>query len=515
MKILTLLAAGFLSGAVLVAANPAQTEDVAAKDIVDWTLFWSGSWEESASINLGGTLYNRAGIKLNFIPPGLALRAEFLGRNVINFELDPPWTTPGKDVANYNGGLYHKDTGSRLLLGVLDEWGLPARIRNPWIRSPPYAENRKPVIADLKTAASSTKEDEAYLYLSSPFLELPRNIRLRGFASAQTEFEQFTPAISGGLDFVFSGKTGLMLETFSTWGTLPPSKTSTWFSDPPPLPERDFGLFAAGLVFYNPLVSLSADWAFSETFAWGTDIYANMGVCFTPSLPFSGKSRPLSVSFAVDGAGERFVYRDGANHGSGFRNAAKVEWKGKRNSLFRASTVLRGPEAGGDFNRSSTSLSYRFPAANKNSPPVRLTRVSFAMDRNAENPAKINEGYSANMGISIKLPQSLTNSPLGLNFHGTYKELAVSTESPPPYPVFGETRSFNTASGACEFTWSPRIFQFRAKFGYSAYEGKDDKFEVSFGAAARFKYGRLGFKAVSADFPEKWTCSVSWRLENR
>ena len=505
MKYLSLtLAVGFLWGAALFA------EDASAKQpFLDWTLLWSGSWEESK------TLHNRGEIKLNFLPPGLALRGEVLDRRTMNFELDPPWGDPEKGVSNFAGGLYHKPTGSRLLYGVLDEWGLSARIRNPWIRSAPYAENHKPLIADLKTAASNTKEDEAYLYLSSPFINLFQSTKMRGFAAVQTGIGDFTPAFSGGLDAAFTKKTGLLLEAFYTGATLPPTKNNTWFSNPPPLPEREFRLYAVGLLYNSPDFSVSSDLAYSETFAWGADIYGNLGISITPSLPFGSITRPLSVSFAVDGAGERFVYRDGANHGAGFRNAGKIEWKGKRNSLFRANTVLRGPGIGEDFNRSSSGLYYRFPAANKGSPPVRLTRVSLTADRNAVNPDKISDGLSGTVGISIKLPQAVKNSPLGVNFSGSIKGLAASDGSPSPYPVSEEPWDFDTAGAACELVWSPLNLQFRSKLGYTAYEKKDEKWDFSISAAARFKHGRLSLKASSPNFPEKWNWTVSWRLEKK
>jgi len=475
----------------------------------NWSLFWSGSWEESKS------LHNREEIKLNFPAVGLAARGGVLDRRPLNFELAPPlgaiWGEPSKQITNFTGGFYHKPTGSRLLYGVLDEWGLPARIRNPWIRAAPFPENHKPIIADLKTAASSTKEDEAYLYLSSPFLNLPYSIKMRGFVSAQTEIEELTPSFGGGLEFAFAKKSGLLLETFYTQKELPPTKSSSWFSDPPPLPERDFRLSAAGLLFYCPNLSFGTDWAYSETFAWGKDIYGNLGVTFTPPLPFGVKDRPLSISLAADGAGERFVYRDGANHGEGFRSAGKVEWKGVGSSLFRASTTVRAPGFGEAFNRSSSGVLYRFPARTKKSPAFRLTRISLTADRNAENLKKITDSISANLGVSLFFPQMAKTGPLNAWFSGSIKGF-FSDDSPFPYPGT-EKRDFDNAGAACEFSISPQNFQIKSKIGYSTYAKKDDIWDFSASVSARFKHGRLSIKAQSPNFPEKWDWTVSWRVE--
>jgi len=507
MKNYFLFAVFFLCGAVLFADNSASA--------FNWSLFWSGSWEDSKTLN------NRGEVKLNLLAPALMIRGGVLDRRPLNFELAPPrgdswkaiWGESEKQITNFTGGLYHKPTGSRLLYGVLDEWGLPARIRNPWIRSAPFAENHKPEIADLKTAASSTKEDEAYLYLSSPFLNLPRNVKMRGFVSAQTEVENLSPSFGGGLDFSFPKKNGLLLETFFTQAELPAEKSGSWFSDPPPLPERDFRLSAAGLLFNSPNFSVSADWAYSETFALGNDIYGSLGVTLTPRVPFGAKERPLSVSFAADGAGERFTFRDGANHGAGFRSAGKIEWKGTGGSLLRANTTLRAPDFGGAFNRSSSGLLYRYPARTKKSSAFRLTRISLSADRNAENLKKIADSFSGNLGVSLFLPKMAKIGSVGINFSGSIKGLA-SDENPSPYPWI-EGQDFDAAGCACEFTLSPRNFQIKSKIGYSIFAKKDEIWDFSISAAARFKHGRLSIKAAFPDSSEKWNLTVSWRIEKQ
>ena len=512
MKNLSVLLAVLLCGMVVLAAEESAP-------VLNWGLLWSGSWEEKNFTfqdepGLSGTLGNRGEIKLHFLPPALTLRTQVLDRRPLDFSLEPPWGDPDKGVTNYTGGLYHKPTGSRLLYGTLDEWGLPARIRNPWIRSPPYAENHKPVIADLKTAASSTKEDEAYLYLSSPLFQLFPDVNLRTFISAQSEVSEFTPAFSGGLDFTFKKTNNLLLETFYTGKTLSPSKPNTWFSDTPPLPEREFRLFAAGLLFTNPDFSVSSDFAFSETFAVGKDIYANLGISCSPSLPFGYKSRPLLISLSVDGAGERFICRDGVNHGEGFRGAAKIEWKGKNSSLIRINTVLRGPGFGEDFNRSSSGFYWRFPssAAIRNN-TLRLTRISLSMDRNAVNPLKINDSFSGNLGISLNMRQIGIKNPLGINFSGSIKGLAGTNGDISPFPVLNKDWSWETADVNCEFIWSAGVFQFRSKAGCTFFPEKDEKWDLSFSTTIRSKIGRLTFKASSPDFPEKWNWIVSWRTE--
>ena len=497
MKNISFMAAVFLCGAALFAQNQAR--------VFDWSFFESGSTSLSTT-SLGGTLHNRGEIRLHFLPVNLSLRGQVLDKRTLTIEPDPFRPVSEKVTTNFNGALYHRTTGSRFLFGALDEWGLPARIRNPWIRSPPYTENHRSITADLKTAASGTKEDEAYLYLSSPFLEPFPDIRARGFLSAQTETGGFKPAFSGGMDLAFAGDLSLLAEAFYTEATLAPVKGGAWFSDPPPLPEREFCLYAAGILFGSPLFSVSTDWAFSQTFAWGTGVYGNFGVSVKPSLPFAGGRRPLTVSFAAEGAGKRFVYRDGANHGGGFRSAAKVEWKGGRGSLLRVNAVLRADETGGDFNRGSAGFYYRFPsAAGDGGPFFRFTRISLTADRNAVNPQKITGGLSGYAGFSLDLRKINIRSPLGVNISGSIRGLL-----PPEDPWLLNSSSIN-----CEFSWSPLNLQFKTGTGHSNNAKNEGKWLFSLGAAARFKHGRLSLKAESPDFPEKWNFTASWNLQKR
>ena len=503
--------------------------------IIDWGLLYSGSWDEkthkvSEPFAWAGNFYNRAEFRLNFLPIGLSSRFQFLDRHTFNVEFNPFYWNEPVGITNFTGALYHKMTGSRLLFGVLDEWGLSARIRNPWIRSPPYAENHKPLMADLKTSASDTKNDEAYLYLSTPYFKISQNTKLRGFLSGQTELEKFTPAVSGGIDFAFAKKNALLAEMFYTGKTLQPFAPNTWFSDPPALPEREFSLYGAGILFSNPIVSVSSDFAYSKTFAWGEDIYANFGVTVTPPIVLkdragnsrsrSAVSRPLSISLAVDGSGDRFINRDGSILKEGFRGAAKIEWKGRYNSLFKFDTVLRGDGFGEELNRSAIGIYYRFPASRQNAFPVNFTRISFSADRNATNLNKITDSYSAIIGLSCNLKKIGMKNPLGITFSGSLKGETSSKGSPVFLPIPDDLWSWKSAGTNCELFWSPRLtpslnLQLRSKIGVSFFVDKEEKWDFSFSAALRLKFGRISIKVSSPELPEKWDWTVSWRFEKK
>jgi hypothetical protein len=298
-----------------------------------------------------------------------------------------------------------------------------------------------------------------------------------------------------------------------------------------------------GLLLHTPSLIVSSDWAWSETFAWGRDVYGNLGVRYNPQLPAAPgkapKGGPWSISLAADGAGERYIGRDGSSPGAGFRSAGKFEWKGIRSSLFRASASLRASGIGENFDRSSTGLYYRFPApapvgrnSSDESFPLRVTRMSLNMDRNASNPAKVLDGIDGTLGLSLNLPpveipgfsprlagrrsgSAKNGSPLGLNISGAVKGLSSDSETPFPFPIPAESWQFDSAKGSCELFWSPGIFQFRTKCAYTVSAKKEGKWETSFSTALRCTQGRFSIKATAHDFPREWACTLSWRLEKK
>ena len=279
----------------------------------------AGSWEQDTS------LINRLDLRLRGF--GFTGRTQMIDKR-------PAWENIEAGNTAFSGGLYHY-TGSHFLYGIQDEAGLPALIRSPWGRAVPFVENHKPSVRDLKTEPSSTKEAETYLYLGTPQLG-----PLRGFVSAVLDHE-WTPAYSWGMAVQFAKKTSLNMEGFFTERTLPPRKASTWFSETPPLPERDFRIYGTSINFSAPLVGFASDWAYSEAFGYGAGLYGN------GALRLGNK--PWRLSLAADGADERYTDRDGTAAGPGFRNALRLERFGPRNSLFRAAVSLRAKEFGEVF----------------------------------------------------------------------------------------------------------------------------------------------------------------------
>ncbi|MDR1904974.1 MAG: hypothetical protein LBQ88_22170 [Treponema sp.] len=485
----------------------------------DFSLVWTGAWENSfpAESFTEGTdplflvsdarFTNRLSLKLGLPWQGLNLRSEVLDRRNTDFSDFPPWEDAGPFFPAFSGGLYHKPSGSRIVYGILDEWGLPARIRNPWIRSVPFPEYHTPQAVDLKTTASE-RESDAGLYLSSPQMG-PIQVFALSLMDAHSNL-----SLGGGLNWRFDRTVNLSLESFYTGKKLAAKTVSTWFADSPPLPARDFSLYSLAFAFSSPLFIITADGAFSDTFAFGRDFYTDIGLRFG--------DKPWRFSLAADAAGPRFTGRDGSTPGAAFRSAAKLEWRGKRNSLFRMQTNLRAPSLDQPFNRSSSILYYRFPASTSKKSggtgkdktaayrfPIKVSRISFEADRNASDPTQILDSFDVFTGFSIGSFRPTLSASL---------DLISSEESLPPdsiispYPLPFQAR-FDSAGIAGELLYAYHAFQYRVNLSYTLADGSPHIWGASFYTSVKGALGRFSLKIATPKFPERWSYTLSWRLE--
>jgi hypothetical protein len=484
----------------------------ADEPLFTWGLLWSGSWANSfktaaqdegqgsfsgKDLFTGGTLANRGDFNLGLSGLGLLLRVQVVDKRVLPpDDAREPIFTPGF-------GLYYDGTGpagsflgkGRLLRGVLDEEGLPARTRNVWVKSAPFSENRKPVMSELKTETSSTKESETYLYLGLPQWE-----HFFGFASAQVD-DDFNPAFGGGFETNWGDNYNLAFDGFYTQKELSPRKAVGWFSAAPPLPERDFRFWAFGTAFNTQNFGFSSDLAFSETFAFGKDMYRSAAIRIG--------DKPWRLSLAADAAGSRYVDRGGAVPGAGFRMASRLERRWERSGFFRFGTVFRSLGFGEDFNRGEASIYFRPSAPSaKNRPLFYFSRASLSLSRDARVPRKTEDSLQGMAGFNI--------GPWRLTFSGTLncRSIFEADENPPPLPLPPAFGTFESFRGAGELGWSRGIVSISTKAGYTIKDEKDNVWDIALNTSVKpGKWGRVGLKIASTQFPEKWNYTLSWRLE--
>jgi hypothetical protein len=470
-------------------------------------LLWTGSYYNSVKtpdgdlppteeLFSGGTFYNRG--NLFFGLPRLDLSFRFL---VTDKRLLPFQDDDGKAGFNPGFGLYHT-SGSRFLYGVQSEYGLPARINNVWLRGIPFMESRSPSSRDLKIEPSAKDSNDAYFHLSTPQKAFKG---FDAFVSAAMD-EQSNPAIGSGIGFHKNG-TEMRLDGFYAQKRLEPRNASSWFSQTPSLPERDFNIYALGAIVNSKNLAFAADCAYSQAFAWGRDLYSSAALRLG--------NKPWRFSLAGDGAGNRFSDRSGSAAGSGFRLAAKGERFWPRSGLLRFQGSLRSPGLEEDFTRGSFSAYFRPSAPNAaarraNPNAIRFSRSSLSLSRDMRKPEKTIDSLDGLLGFNF----GIFSSAFLFSLH-SFSHLDQYNG---PWPLFAypSFESFDSFKVSGELGWKP-VFRFGAldlktRLGYTERASKDPLWDVSLNASFRpGKWGRIGFRIASTDFPEKWNYTLSWR----
>ena len=469
--------------------------------LLSYSLLWTGYYYNSIrtdegefpsneEIFGGATLYQRGNLSLTFPAINLDLRFMATDKRTIPF-------MENDSRAGFNPaiGIYHKGSNSRFLYGIQSEYGLPARISNIWQRSIPYMEARSPSSRDLKLEPSSNDENQTYLYLSSP-----RNLPVNFFLSLTLDdiFEKdiSNPAYGAGFGFKTSNLE-FRLDAYHTRRSLAERKISTWFSSSPPLPERESGIGALGFVINTNNFGIAGDWAHSETFAYGKGIYSNFALRMG--------NRPWRFSLSGDGASSRFVDKNGANTGNGFRAAIKLENFMPRSGLFRVQGTFRSPYINESFNRANLSIYFRpsSPTAaqrRETSTILRFSRASLTFNRDARNPEKVMDNYDTMMAYTL--------GPLSGNLNCSIQTLSKMDSL--FNAVFFEELDSIKFGGNMSIKLS--IFDIRTGLAYTYRVERDPIWEFSLNVSVNpGKWGRLGLRIASTNFPTRWNYTLSWR----
>jgi hypothetical protein len=469
-----------LTAAHFVSMAGAEQTDLSGRNkLFEFDVLESGSWVEN------GDFSNRLDMRL-YAPLGLSLRGQLNSKYPV-----PPWDHTDKGISALGTGLYHKYTGSRLIYGRIETQGLLKRTRNIWSRAAPWFESHSVSNADLRTSAGDMETAVMYMDLLTPVIG-PFNAYL------STEIDKNANTIftyGAGLRLPF--KSAFRIEVLSTERQLEERKMDAWFSDKPYLPERKMKFYALSAVFSNPYFSFAGDFAHSEIFAWGMDLYANIALKFGAG--------PWRLSFAADGAGERFSGFDGYIPGSGFRSAAQFVWEGRRNMLFRTSSVLRAAAWQKPFDRSVTSVYFRFPV-NKSS-LLRINRVSLAMERDAQSWERIMDSFSFGALFSA--------GPLRPDFNITINQHTAASlgDTIYPYPNYAADHEFESLKFSGGISCMIFFVTLKGALSYNIVDEKEAHITSSISASVSGKLGRFGLKLNNDNKTGKMSYTVSWRLQ--
>jgi hypothetical protein len=289
------------------------------------------------------------------------------------------------------------------------------------------------------------------------------------------------------------------MEGFYTSQRLEARKPSSWFSDSPPLPERDFRLGALSLYYGSPGFAIAADGALSETFAYGRGAYGNFGISFGGG--------PWKLSLAADASGGPYVGRDGKTPGSAFRAGGSFESKGPRSSLFSATAALRARSPGEGISKSDIRLRFRLPRGKSSSLP-RLSRLSLILKRDNDtldsSPRPLDSA-----AVSALFQRGTLSAELGAS-----AGWAASFEAL-PCPDLSRIGSLSVWEGNGRLSAKIQALTLEARVGYTAEYGAASFWERSFSAV--FNRGPCRLRAALS-----WTgknaepgFTLSWRFRGR
>ncbi|MDR1868045.1 MAG: hypothetical protein LBQ77_07250 [Treponema sp.] len=440
--------------------------------------FWRISW--NGSVGYEANLLNRFSASLGYYG--------FTG--TVQLTDKRPIDEIGAGNTAFSAGLYHNASNSRLLYGVITEYGLAARLKSPFGKSI-FVESHRPSQAALSTAFSSlTKKPSLYGYIGTPLFKSPWG-NVRAFVS--TFFDPlFFMTLSGGLE-VQRAKTTVRIEALHTGQQLEARRASTWFSTSPPLPERDFRLEAFNVLVNTPRFALSFDTALSDTFAYGRDLYFNAALRVG--------DRPWRFSLAVDGAGPRFVGRDGSATGSAFRTAVKGEWYGKQQALLRINSDFRAAQYGDSFERGSLYIYYHFPAAFPFF--IKPSRVSLSLKRDASDINRIEDQYKLSVGL---LWWKVISS-----FSLQYVSRAAAEAIPCPLPIPDIAQSMYSIGAGATVSYVYAGIQVKAGLQWIDYSAKEPTVDLSAAVSASFaRWGKISFTVNG--FEQIKSATLSWAV---
>jgi hypothetical protein len=441
-------------------------------EAIDFRLLWSGSWEWEKN------LVNRGEFYLDF-PYGLTLRAQALDKR-----RTASWEDFAAGVFSPGGGLYHKPTGSRLIYGYIEEWGLPARLRNPSARSLPKAHTRAASSGDLRSEIAVTKSPDLYLYLGSPPIG---EFKVYGTVKAglASLSDTWFPDLGLGAEGLFSWG-ALRFEAFSAGSRLPPRNQDAWFSSAPPLQERDFRLYAGAFSLKSPFLDFAADAAVSDTFAFGKGCYGNASLGF-----HQGAWR---LSLAADSVYGRYSDRDGYAPDEFLRMGAAFENKLKRGGLFRVNIETKASSLFlDDFVKSSGEIYWRLSA----SPELfALRRVSLSL---------VSNGETDSMTLSLAAQGGPVTAALSAAYQWKAGERAF------PCPDFSAIDGWDSVTLRASLSAPLGHFTVGLRGVWEGFPGKDSAWEAHTWLQAKFKPFRVRLNLGWAnDAP---TGSLSWQVQ--
>lgn len=445
-----------------------------------------GSWDKN--------LFNRVEVRL-IGPFGLSLRTQLLDKRPV-----PPWGNWSEGIIEPGFGLYHTSTGSRVLYGKLETYGLAWRTRNIGSRTLPWYNLHGASGADLKNNVSASKEASIFCnfgtneFVFGDFLGFERDFfGVSGRFSALFD-KEYALFINSAGNFRINKNHKIRLEGLYTEKKLSEHLQNAWFSENPVLPGRDMRFFALNLLYERHFVGFTVDFARSQMFMRGEDVYLNAALRIG--------NRPWRASLAADVSGPAFIGSDGTTVGAGMRAGGRFEWFGKGTTKLFLESKLNADGIESPFDGSFSRVAFYFPAFHGFL--ISPTRIVLDTERESVSKMLLKDDFSATIGFRIGPARAALKYSIS-GFHEAKPDDLVI-----PYPV-PCARNFGEAVSSAEFSYPFSFVTLKCSTAFRIREGKESVWNKTVSVTARLKRGRLSVRfSDNNDGGINW--AVSWRL---
>jgi hypothetical protein len=173
--------------------------------------------------------------------------------------------------------------------------------------------------------------------------------------------------------------------------------------------------------------------------------------------------------------------------------------------LFRASSTLRAAAPQKPFDRSSTSLYYRFPL-NKRL-PVRINRLSFTMNRDAQSWERIEDSLS--FGAAFSVGSFRPAFSVNLDQH-TESKIGGRID---PFPDYRARHEFDSLQFSGDLSFSILFVSLKGAIRYTMTDEKPPLLSNSISASVSGKLGRIGIKLSGNAKTGEWSYVFSWKFQ--
>ena len=284
------------------------------------------------------------------------------------------------------GGMYHHPSNSRILAGPIIQKGLLQNMNSPSLGTVPYAEDHHRSSADLETTARTSTNIQHHITLAT---------------LKEKKFQAYTLLtidsgtnwnVLGGWQNSGENESELRLEGFFLSQMLPERRSSAWFSDSPPLPQRTSSMVGFSGLLKSTMGTICAEGAWSQTQFMPLGFYGNSAV----ELDLD----QWRIQLAADGTAGIFIGKNKKEAPRFFRSGIKIERTTARYGTIELACYSRSLS----LSNYPDELGFLLDIKTKEFPSIlQLNRVSISAKRTAEGAKATRRDLRESISTVIEL----------------------------------------------------------------------------------------------------------------